>query len=340
MNAKIGLISALVVGVGVANAQGVPPAAPVAPVASAPPVAPMPGDDNAAIESQLQEAQHRLDEAAREVAGLSAQLGGPLVRQFATFGGPPGGRAIIGVQLDETNSKDGAVVHGVSPGGPAAEAGIRTGDVIVSVNGTAVKGDDAAREVVRLLRDVKPESKVAVRVLREGKAKDFSLTARRGPGFMAFAPGLPELPEPPEAPRFNFRYMVHGPLSDMELASLTPKLGHYFGTDKGVLVVRSAPEGGLKLEDGDVILAIDGREPTSGSHATRILSSYQPGEKLTLKVVRDHKTMDVQATVPEPMMGPRGPARESHGPVLDRVPRPPRDHGSVKVLTHHENDAI
>jgi S1-C subfamily serine protease len=38
---------------------------------------------------------------------------------------------------------------------------------------------------------------------------------------------------------------------------------------------------------------------TSGSHATRILSSYQPGEKIALRVIRDHKTLELQTTVPE-----------------------------------------
>ena len=45
---------------------------------------------------------------------------------------------------------------------------------------------------------------------------------------------------------------------DMELATISPQLGSYFGTDKGVLVVRAPTDGALKLEDGDVILAIDG----------------------------------------------------------------------------------
>jgi hypothetical protein len=94
-------------------------------------------------------------------------------------------------------------------------------------------------------------------------------------------------------------WMVHGPLMDMELATLTPRLGGYFGSDKGVLVLRAPTDGALKLEDGDVILAIDGRVPASGSHATRILASYQPGEKLTLRVLRQHKTLELEATVPE-----------------------------------------
>ena len=93
--------------------------------------------------------------------------------------------------------------------------------------------------------------------------------------------------------------MIHGQLGEMELATLTPQLGRYFGTDKGVLVVRAPKD--FKLEDGDVILAIDGREPSSGSHATRILSSYQPGEKIMIKVMRQQKTVNVETTLPERM---------------------------------------
>jgi S1-C subfamily serine protease len=81
--------------------------------------------------------------------------------------------------------------------------------------------------------------------------------------------------------------------------TLTPQLGRYFGVDKGVLVVRGATDGDFRLEDGDVILSIDGREPTSGSHATRILGSYQPGEKVTIKIMRDHKAMSVETTIPD-----------------------------------------
>jgi S1-C subfamily serine protease len=93
--------------------------------------------------------------------------------------------------------------------------------------------------------------------------------------------------------------LVHRPLSDMELVTLTPRLGSYFGSEQGVLVVRAPADGALKLEDGDVILAIDGRQPTSGSHATRILRSYQPGEKVILRVLRQHKTLELESTLPQ-----------------------------------------
>jgi S1-C subfamily serine protease len=252
--------------------------------------------DEAKAEAQLEIARKNLEQAAREVAQLSAQLSTRAVDQVMPLLGP--GHATLGVQLEPAGSSStGARVREVSPGGPAAEAGIRAGDVIVAVNGTKLKGEAPTREVLRIMHDVKPDSRVTVGVLRDGKTRDFTLTARASPDFSAHAhefsdPGFETFPE------LQGAFMFHRPLMDMELATLTPRLGSYFGSDKGVLVVRAPADGALKLQDGDVILAIDGRVPTSGSHATRIFSSYQPGEKITLRLLRDHKTLDVEATLP------------------------------------------
>jgi membrane-associated protease RseP (regulator of RpoE activity) len=272
-----------------------------------------PADVDAAtkdLDAQLEDARARLEEAAHEVAEISSQMSGPLVDHMMSIyqDGPP--RAVLGVQLDEHSGKDGARIQEVSPGGPAADAGLHAGDVITFVDGAEVKGDHTARQVMHAMRNVAPDSKVKLKVLRAGKSQDFVVTARPGLAFrtrpIAPIPPLPAIPPmPPDVQKFE-RFepgpmfgptFIHGPLGEMELVSLTPQLGRYFGTDKGVLVVRAPKD--FKLEDGDVILAIDGREPTSGSHATRILGSYQPGEKVAIKVMRQQKTVNVEATLPE-----------------------------------------
>jgi multidrug efflux pump subunit AcrA (membrane-fusion protein) len=107
---------------------------------------------------------------------------------------------------------------------------------------------------------------------------------------------------------------MQGPLArppgTMELTTLTPRLGHYFGADHGVLVVRAPTRGVLKLQDGDVILSIGGRVPATSSQAIRILTSYDPGEKITLVILREHHKIDITATmpgapaVPGPPLGP------------------------------------
>lgn len=255
--------------------------------------------DETKLEEQLEAARKQLDAAAHQVAELTEQLSGPVIQSFMDMDmdvDMDGHRAIIGVQLEASGGGAGARVREVSPGGPAAEAGIRVGDVIVAVNGTEVKGENPARQVMRLVRAVKPDSKVSLRVQRDGAARDFTVVARAAPAyfFAQFPDFGPEVLTGPRGP-----LLLRGPVTDMELATLTPQLGRYFGSDKGVLVVRAPADGALKLEDGDVILAIDGREPSGGSHATRILASYQPGEKVTLRIVRMRKTMDIDTTLPE-----------------------------------------
>lgn len=279
--------------------------------------------DTRDLEAKLADARARLEQAAHEVAELSSQMGGPLVDKFWVFNdeGPP--KAVMGVQLDAESGKNGARVQEVSPGGPADEAGLHVGDVITQINGTDVKGEGTARQVMRLMHKVAPESKVNVRVLRDGKSRDFVVTARKGVTFLGMKQpfNVPMPPFPPGGPEVGFStfggpVMIRGTLGQMELATLTPQLGRYFGTDKGVLVVRAPKD--FKLEDGDVILAIDGREPTSGSHATRILSSYQPGEKILIKVMRQQKTVNVETTLPE----------------RSTLPEPEHDNKTRKMIPH------
>jgi PDZ domain len=284
-----------------------PPPPPAPPAPPSPPSAQP--DSNADLDAQLEAARRKLEQAAHEVARLSAQLSSTAIDQVMPFLEP--GRAIIGVELEPAPGKAGARVRAVSPGGPAAQAGIRAGDVIVAVNGTEIRGEQPTRAVVRIMRGIEPDSRVSVRVLRDGKPREFLVTARPGPVF-ATAHGLPDLHL--ALPDLQGAFLFRRPLMDMELATLTPRLGSYFGADKGVLVVRAPADGALKLEDGDVILAIDGREPTSASHATRILGSYQPGEKIELRILRQHKTQQLEARLPERS----GPAHreQDFGPVL------------------------
>jgi predicted metalloprotease with PDZ domain len=323
------LLCAATLGVGAAlipraaQSQGAPP-----PVAPPPPPAARPDNDD--LDAQMEAARRQLEEAAHQVAELSARMSRPLIEKFsAAMAGEPG-RAILGVQLERTTGAAGARVREVSPGGPAAEAGVRTGDVIVALNGRVLSGEEPARQVVDIMRDVTPDSKVNVRVLRDGKPRDFAVTVRGDQGYFPHVHGMPDLEFGPLGPLPPPGLMLHGPFMDMELVTLTPQLGRYFGADKGVLVVRAPLKGAMQLEDGDVILAIDGRQPLSGSHATRILASYQPGEKLSLHIIREHKTLDVQATMPT-----RGSVRERlpHDAVMPQVQQ-----GRIVIQQQHSDD--
>ena len=240
-------------------------------------------------------------------------------------------RAVLGIQLqvEPSATAQGASIIAVSPGGPAADAGVAAGDVIVALNGAPITGPDAGRQVMEHMTTVKPDSKVTLKVMRNGKPKDFQVTPRAN--VVDFFPGFNE-------PWRRIEMRAGGPdgvgaiFEGMELADLSPALGQYFGTSQGVLVIRVPRDGEfLKLQDGDVILSIDGRVSENGSHAARILRSYQPGEKIRLKVMRQKKTLELDATLPQhrlapPDHGPGAPgARNFPPPPIDPPPiEPPR----------------
>lgn len=75
---------------------------------------------------------------------------------------------------------------------------------------------------------------------------------------------------------------------ELRLAAMNADLGRYFGTEEGVLLLET-PETGTQpgLLAGDVIVEIGGRRPETPDHALRIIHSYQPGERIELKVVRE-----------------------------------------------------
>ena len=281
------------------------------------------------LRAKMDAAQRRLEVAAQQLAALSAQVNGPMMQRVEALAGPT--RVLVGIQLDDSNGDAGARVREVSPGGPAERAGVRAGDLIVAVDGTDVRGKEPVTRVVQLLRDVRPGDKVSLKVLRDGATRDLTATARPDGDEFFIARQLPAFPAMPAIPAMPALPMVKalagwggpmiiaGPMADMELARLTPGLGRYFGTDTGVLVVRAPAKGGLGLEDGDVILSIDGRKPIDSSHVIRIFSSYDPGEKVTLDVLRLHRRISLVATVPaEPPMaqlGGRGMVFSLHGGV-------------------------
>ena len=108
------------------------------------------------------------------------------------------------------------------------------------------------------------------------------------------------MPEPmPHADASTSAAFWPGEFGGMELASITPKLGAYFGVTEGVLVVQAPENDAFKLEDGDVLQTIDGRKPEDGAHAMRILRSYKSGEKLNLTVLRQRKPVTLAITMPE-----------------------------------------
>lgn len=262
-------------------------------------------------EQRLEVARQRLEEAAREVAELSLDQNGMRdVLRLRTF---VAGRAALGINIarqeGQRREAEGVPVVSVSPGGPAAAAGIKAGDVLLSVNGRSLKAENGRTPQAVLLdfmSSVEPGTTVAVEYRRDGKTAKADVVAQ--PLRPELIAGTAALPVPGmmgggmdaigmTGPAFTF-FRDPDTFGAMELVTLTPKLGQYFGTEQGLLVVRAPVDSRFGLEDGDVIVDIAGRVPSNPAHAMRILGSYQAGEKLTLNILRQKKRIPVGVEVP------------------------------------------
>jgi hypothetical protein len=89
------------------------------------------------------------------------------------------------------------------------------------------------------------------------------------------------------------------PLSGLTFATITADVGRNFGADHGVLVTRAAPLNAFTLLEGDVILSVNGRQPSSSDRLQRIVSSYRPGDRLTLQIMRDRQPRVVEVMLTE-----------------------------------------
>jgi S1-C subfamily serine protease len=281
-------------------------------------------EPEASVEQRLQDAQRRLEDAAREIAELSGEAAGPhAFRQFEYFLPGPR-RAMLGVNLGGVEPNGGGVrVESVSPGGPAEEAGVMADDVIVSIEGRPVA---TGRELVRAMEEIEPGDKVELGLKRGGKPVKLAVEARAlDRAFYAGTPAFPAVRALPALPAMHgFEGDMHwllGGWSDAELVTLTPGLGRYFGADKGVLVAHAPDEDSFGLKDGDVIVSIGGREPQSGTHAMRILRSYQPGESVELRILRDRRAQTLNARIPE--HAKRDVLRFTTPPKPPAAPAPP-----------------
>ncbi len=228
-------------------------------------------------------------------------------------------RARLGLKVNlrarETDSI-GAYVDAVTPNGPAANAGIRSGDLITRVGGKSVlTGESSSRDnreslpglrLIELAATLQPNDTVPVEFRRGRERRTVTVVTgdeptivfRGRPGTAAFDFRYPS--ESRTALTDDEDIFVEGPLlygsplAHLELAPLNPDLGQYFGATTGVLVISVPRDFGLGLIGGDVVLAVDGRKPESPSHLLRILRSYRDSESFKVDVLRNRKRMAVK----------------------------------------------
>jgi serine protease Do len=176
--------------------------------------------------------------------------------------------------------KRGAVVTNVSAGSPAADAGMRTGDVIVEVSGVAL---ESGRHLPSTVASLDPGAEVAITVVRNGKRRELQVVIGE----------LPEDRMSSAKPRPESKRQEHGDdRLGLAVVDLDDTMRKRLGSDElehGVVVVQLEP-GGLAaraLEKGDVIVEVNRDPVRSVEEFERHLAQLGNDDDMLMLVHRD-----------------------------------------------------
>ncbi len=227
-------------------------------------------------------------------------------------------RPVLGINIGAPGGGiTGVKVMGVTPGGPAEEAGVQAGDVIIEIadaNLASGRFDEAQEVLLAVLSEQQAGEPVVLKLKRDDDVEIVEVVPAQG--AMRRFRGAPrafvmnDLAGPGQFEHFDvFDMYITGAQMQwdgVELTELSEGLGRYFGTSEGLLVVRiSGPAEALPLQEGDVIQLIDGRAPSSVGHAMRILRSYEAGEEVSVDVLREKRKRKLKIPVEEHTAAPK-----------------------------------
>ena len=167
-------------------------------------------------------------------------------------------RGMIGVQVQNVTPElaksfglpepKGALVAEVFPDSPAAKAGIHRGDIIIEFNGHPIH---EMNDLPRLVADTAPGTKATVKILREGKEKDLTVT-------------ITELKEEKQTTQAKEEGAGEEAPLGLVVKNIDPNLAKRFRLrdTKGALVVgveQGSVAADAGIRPGDLLLEVDGQ---------------------------------------------------------------------------------
>ena len=178
----------------------------------------------------------------------------------------------------------GALVADVTAGGPAEEAGIKRGDVIVSFGGEEIK---EMHDLPYIVASTSVGEKVTVEVIRKGKKKSFQVKTG-------------ELKEEDESPVVS----EVSPNLGLMVKEVTPELARNFGLSEtsGLVVVQvesNSPAGEAGMRPGDIIIEVDQVSMKNLAQFNRKIEKYEAGDTILFLLNRSGTTLYLTIKVRE-----------------------------------------
>lgn len=182
----------------------------------------------------------------------------------------------------------GALVSRVLPDGPAAKAGIREGDVILSFAGEEITRSAALPAVVGA---TKPGEDVDVALMRDGKRMTIGVTVGKL-NEAAMRDGLGPRPEAPS------ESTVLGMLLE-PMDSATREQEDVLDGGVRVAEVKGGPAASAGIRPGDIILRVAGNAVDSVTRLREVVGRLTPGSSAPFLIQRGGSPLFIAVPIPE-----------------------------------------
>jgi serine protease Do len=181
----------------------------------------------------------------------------------------------------DLDKSEGVLVADVAEGGPADQAGIERGDVIVEADGEKIRDGAQLKNKVAMTQ---PGSSMEMVLIRDGKKEEVTVELRERPGE--------EMPRTPqrEKPEDSYKKRL-----GVEVQALTPDIARQLGYSqvKGVVVTRvisGSPAANAGLQRGDLIQEVNRQEVESVKEFENAVKGLDSGDMVALLVRRGENT--------------------------------------------------
>lgn len=195
------------------------------------------------------------------------------------------GAPLASAQTDQPQaaSEPGLVVVLVDADGPAAQAGVKRGDILLAIDDQEI---NQAADWFRALRGLASGDSIDLKVMHGDDERTVTATVaeRNSRAFL------------------GLQVYLGGAQGNTESAPLVLPLASIVSGAQVVEVVDDSPASAAGLQVDDVITAVDGKALDGDTSLADVIGGYAPGDEVTLTVTRpgaDEETLELPVTLGE-----------------------------------------
>ncbi|MGA7875679.1 MAG: PDZ domain-containing protein, partial [Desulfoferrobacter sp.] len=173
----------------------------------------------------------------------------------------------------------GALVADVLSDSPAQKAGLKQGDIVIGMNGKPI---DDAHTLSRMVAAISPNTKISLKIIRDGKTKEIDVTIGTMP-----EEGAETAPAKKES------------AWGLTVQNLTPELAKQFGweaDERGVMISAVEPDSAAaeaRLRAGDLIKEVNRQKIQNLRDYKQAVEKAKKDQSLLLLIKRGENTFYV-----------------------------------------------